>query len=187
MADIKGIELASEVYGLEDEQVRDDVETNTSAIGNLASLATTAKSNLVAAINEVKNEADSNETAIGTLTDLRTTTKSNLVAAINEVLGRIVPQKIIYTKDDSIYLLLKAAEKWGTTSTKALVTFYNSDGSISWIGEIQWLGNTGGNITSIVRTKKGGANTITAINTYGTIALSQDVAYTTLEYIGEHD
>lgn len=86
MADIKGIELASEVYGLEDEQVRDNVETNTNAIGTLANLETTAKTNLVSAINEVKSEADSNKTAIGNLTNLKTTAKANLVAAVNEIL-----------------------------------------------------------------------------------------------------
>ncbi len=53
MADIKGIELASNIYGLEDETARGDSETNASAIGNLANLNTTAKTNLVAAINEV--------------------------------------------------------------------------------------------------------------------------------------
>ena len=53
MADIKGIELASDIYGLEDETARDNAETNTSAIGVLANLATTAKTNLVAAINEI--------------------------------------------------------------------------------------------------------------------------------------
>lgn len=53
MADIKGIELASDVYGLEDEKARDNVETNTSAIGNLDDLETTAKTDLVSAINEV--------------------------------------------------------------------------------------------------------------------------------------
>lgn len=58
MADIKGIELASDIYGLEDEKARDDVETNTSAIGNLANLSTTAKNNLVAAINEIDEKID---------------------------------------------------------------------------------------------------------------------------------
>lgn len=53
MAGIKGIELASDIYGLEDETARDNAETNTSAIGTLANLNTTAKTNLVAAINEV--------------------------------------------------------------------------------------------------------------------------------------
>ena len=51
MADIKGIELASEIYGLEDEEARASADTNASAIGDLADLETTAKDNLVAAIN----------------------------------------------------------------------------------------------------------------------------------------
>lgn len=58
MADIKGIELASDIYGLEDETARDNVETNTSAIGTLANLETTAKTNLVEAINEVNEKVD---------------------------------------------------------------------------------------------------------------------------------
>lgn len=53
---IKGIELASEIYGLEDETARGDTETNASAIGTLANLETTAKDNLVAAINEVNSK-----------------------------------------------------------------------------------------------------------------------------------
>lgn len=62
MADIKRIELASDIYGLEDETARDSTETNASAIGTLASLATTVKTNLVAAINEVVDEkADESE------------------------------------------------------------------------------------------------------------------------------
>ena len=53
MADIKGIELASDIYGLEDETARNKTETNTSAIGTLANLLTTVKTNIVAAINEI--------------------------------------------------------------------------------------------------------------------------------------
>lgn len=53
MADIKGIELASDIYGLEDETARNKTETNTSAIGTLADLLTTVKTNIVAAINEI--------------------------------------------------------------------------------------------------------------------------------------
>ena len=53
MADIKGIELASEIYGLEDETARGGTETNASAIGTLANLLTTVKTNIVAAINEI--------------------------------------------------------------------------------------------------------------------------------------
>lgn len=54
-------------------------------IGNLDNLTTTAKANLVAAINEVNSKATTNATAIGTLANLTTTEKSNLVGAINEV------------------------------------------------------------------------------------------------------
>lgn len=65
MADIKGIELASDIYGLEDETARDNSETNTSAIGTLANLETTAKTNLVAAINELVTPKDvSNQIAM---------------------------------------------------------------------------------------------------------------------------
>lgn len=67
MADIKGIELASDIYGLEDETARTDTEANTSAIGNLANLETTAKANLVAAINEVNEKSDDNASSIETL------------------------------------------------------------------------------------------------------------------------
>ena len=54
-------------------------------IGDLDSLTTTGKDNLVEAINEVDGNADTNATAIGTLANLTTTEKSNLVGAINEV------------------------------------------------------------------------------------------------------
>lgn len=40
MADIKGIELASDIYGLEDETARNDTETNASAIENLTNRVT---------------------------------------------------------------------------------------------------------------------------------------------------
>ena len=51
--------------------------TNTTSIGNLSSLKTSAKNNVVDAINE-------NTTSIGTLSSLKTSAKTNLVAAINE-------------------------------------------------------------------------------------------------------
>lgn len=72
---------------------------NTSAIGDLSTLTTTASTDLVSAINEVDAHADTNATnisnnttdiatntsAIGTIANLTTTDKSNLVSAINEV------------------------------------------------------------------------------------------------------
>lgn len=50
-------------------------------IGNISNLLTVAKSNLVAAINELHGE-------IGDLTQLDTTEKTDLVSAINELTGR---------------------------------------------------------------------------------------------------
>lgn len=83
---------------------KSEADTNATAIGTLSSLTTTAKTNLVAAINEVDSEAstanstavqadgkaDTNATAIGTLANLDTTAKTDLVSAINEVNGKTV-------------------------------------------------------------------------------------------------
>ena len=86
---------------------------NAASIGTLSNLTTTAKSNLVAAINEVNgetsgigdlsnltttekttlvgaiNEVDSETAGIGTLANLTTTEKTTLVGAINEVNGNV--------------------------------------------------------------------------------------------------
>ena len=55
-----------------------EVLVNTAAIGTLSALTTTAKTNLVAAVNELDGE-------IGVLSTLTTTAKTTAVAAINEV------------------------------------------------------------------------------------------------------
>lgn len=82
---------------------KSEADTNTTAIGDLTTLTTTAKSDLVSAINEVDSNADTanatavqadgkattNATAIGTLANLTTTVKNNLVGAINEVNGKV--------------------------------------------------------------------------------------------------
>ena len=66
----------------------DKINANTTAIGTLANLNTTEKTNLVGAINEVDTNTDNNTTSIGILSNLNTTEKTNLVGAINEVNGR---------------------------------------------------------------------------------------------------
>lgn len=53
MANIFGIEVSGDTYDLEDSQARQDTQTNENNIGILANLATTVKTNLVNAINEV--------------------------------------------------------------------------------------------------------------------------------------
>lgn len=62
-----------------------ELKGKTDGIGNLSNLTTEATSNLVSAINEVDAHADTNNQNIGTLTNLETTVKSSLVGAINEV------------------------------------------------------------------------------------------------------
>lgn len=73
------------------------VKTNTDHIGTMANLDTTAKSDLVSAVNEVLETAESkvndlangavktNTEHIGTMGNLETTAKGDLVTAINEV------------------------------------------------------------------------------------------------------
>ena len=94
-------------------EAKSEADTNSTSIGNLSNLTTSAKSNLVSAINEVDgdvagigdlsqltttvktdlvsaiNEVDSETSSIGALADLTTTSKSNLVSAINEVDGDV--------------------------------------------------------------------------------------------------
>ena len=71
-----------------------DVKTLTTNQGNLASLSTTAKSNLVAAINEVLSKE-------GDLTTLTTTTQASLVAALNEVASELGNIASLTTTDKS--------------------------------------------------------------------------------------
>ena len=77
-------------------QITAEVNRAKGVEGTLSSLTTDAKTNLVAAINEVDSHADTNasnlnaeisraKTTEGTLTNLTTDAKTNLVAAINEV------------------------------------------------------------------------------------------------------
>ncbi len=62
-----------------------DVKALTTSIGVLSGLNTTAKTSLVAAINEVLSSGAANATKIGDTAALTTTAKTNLVAAINEI------------------------------------------------------------------------------------------------------
>lgn len=53
MATIKGIEVSGTIYDTEDETARASATENANSIGNLSDLATTTKSSIVNAINEV--------------------------------------------------------------------------------------------------------------------------------------
>ena len=78
------------------------INTNTTDIGDKASLDTTDKSNLVGAVNEVKSEADTNKTNLGQLSNLDTANKDSAVAAINEVNDGL---PIAYTEQEIATLL----------------------------------------------------------------------------------
>jgi len=77
----------------------DPVETQLLAVkakeGNLTNLTTTAKNDLVSAINEVDSHTDANTTNIGTLANLTTTAKTNLVSAINEVNTKVSKTEVL--------------------------------------------------------------------------------------------
>lgn len=64
-------------------------ETLQSEIGTLSSLTTTAKTNLVSAVNEVKGSADTAIANTGSLSDLTTSAKTNVVSAVNEINAKI--------------------------------------------------------------------------------------------------
>lgn len=78
---VKGSPLTNAEVDNNFSSINTEVSTVNSNIGILSALTTTAKSNLVAAVNEV-NSALGNT---GVLSNLTTTSKSNLVSAINEV------------------------------------------------------------------------------------------------------
>ena len=73
--------------------IDDAIEALSSKVGDLDDLETTAKNNLVAALNEVRGAVIDNRNHIGELTNLDTTAKNNLVAAINEVRGTAVDNR----------------------------------------------------------------------------------------------
>ena len=87
MADIKGIELASEIYGLEDETAREtattasQTATQASQTATQASQTATQASQTATQASQTATQADSK---IGNLADLQTTDKTSIVNAINE-------------------------------------------------------------------------------------------------------
>ena len=71
-------------------------------IGNIANLLTVAKTNLVAAVNELRGE-------IGDLTQLETTEKTDLVAAINETNAGLSDSIVFDSNENGSYIILGGA------------------------------------------------------------------------------
>ena len=92
MANIRGIELASEIYDLEDTSARNtataasQTATQAGQTAAQASQTASAASQTASAASQTAEEADEK---IGNLANLETTAKTNLVAAINEVNGTL--------------------------------------------------------------------------------------------------
>ena len=88
MANIRGIELASEVYDLEDTSARDtattagQTATQASQTATQASQTATQASQTATQASQTATQADEK---IGSLSDLLTTVKTNIVSAINEL------------------------------------------------------------------------------------------------------
>ena len=104
-------------------------ETLQGEIGTLTNLTTSAKTNVVSAVNEVDSHADTNSANIGTLSDLTTSVKTDIVSAINslnQVLGRDY-LKVVYLgsilKDESMTFDVEGDSKFilamfGTAQTR---------------------------------------------------------------------
>ena len=91
---ISGIIGTTDISGIDDgtltgavDYFNGELSDLNSDVGDLSGLTTTAKNDLVSAINEIDSHADTNAGNIGTLSSLSTSAKNNLVAAINEVDG----------------------------------------------------------------------------------------------------
>lgn len=166
MADIKGIELASDIYGLEDTQGR------------------TATQTAQGTANNALNKADSNETAIGNI--------QNLIPANASSSNKLVAQDFVKRFIRQIFggganILLYSARNWELTSCKAILTAKDESGNTIWEGIVQWTGDSLGNILNRAATKYCGSGIISATNEDGTIAFSVTPTLITLDYIGEHD
>ena len=86
---VKGVPLTNEEVDGNFSNINSEVGVVNSNVGVLTNLVTTAKGNLVAAINNAVSDANANlnllSANVGNLSALSTTAKGNLVAAINEI------------------------------------------------------------------------------------------------------
>ncbi len=104
MANIKGIELASEIYDLEDEVARNtaasasQTATSASQTATSASQTATQASQTATQASQTATQADEK---IGDLASLKTAIKTSVVEAINELLTPItLPLENIVLNDD---------------------------------------------------------------------------------------
>lgn len=132
-------------------------------VGTLTTLTTTAKNNLVAAINEIDEHQDSTasivggqaeiidglDARIGTLTDLNTTAKGTIVAAINEV-KTSADGKMTSAQVDSKITAAKAGLATETYVNNKVSSVYKYKGSKDTYTSLPTTGNTVGDVWNVV-------------------------------------
>lgn len=105
-----------------------DIKGATDKVGDLSTLTTTAKTNCVAAINEVNS-------AVGTLSSLTTTDKSSTVAAINELDNDIGDLSQLTTTDKN-NLVEAINEVAGSTGGSVSATMLATDTFAQALGKL---------------------------------------------------
>lgn len=159
-----------------------NASANEDNIGTLNDLTTTAKTNLVVAINEIDSHADTNAgdistlgvsvagntTHIGDMLDLETTDKSSLVNAINEL------KAIINNFNLTSYTTINQNDivsNGGTLGDRTIKVAKNSDGSLAKIyGVISLTAISGSNTITIHNSGLNPANDI-VINNAGILRI----------------
>lgn len=132
-------------------------------VGTLTTLTTTAKNNLVAAINEIDGHQDSADsmiqgqgndingikTNIGSLSNLDTTAKGTIVAAINEV-KTSTDGKMTSAQVDSKITAAKAGLATETYVNNKVSSVYKYKGSKDTYASLPTTGNTVGDVWNVV-------------------------------------
>lgn len=132
-------------------------------VGTLTTLTTTAKNNLVAAINEIDGHQDSADsmiqgqgndingikTNIGSLSNLDTTAKGTIVAAINEV-KTSTDGKMTSAQVDSKITAAKAGLATETYVNNKVSSVYKYKGSKDTYGSLPTTGNAVGDVWNVV-------------------------------------
>lgn len=162
------------IYG-----AKSEADVNSSNIGDLSTLSTTVKNNLVNAINEVEGETSS----IGTLSSLTTTVKTDLVSAINEVnsyassVGDL--NNLTTTAKSSAVVAINEVD--GDIGDLSSLTTTSKSSTVSAINE---LDGEIGTLSSLTTTDK--TDLVSAINEIDNLILELDNYSTTESDTGKH-
>lgn len=105
MANIRGIELASEIYDLEDTSARNTATAASQTATQAGQTATQASQTATQAKNtaeDARSDVNVARNEIGDISALETSDKSDLVAAINEVNGTLETETLTFTGGSTV-------------------------------------------------------------------------------------